>query len=387
MASKGLETLATKRREADNPLPTEADRQNAAQPGRGRRANAPSEIPWAGRLDILWRIYRSIAEDRILLTAAGVAFYVLLALVPTLTAIVSIYGLFNNPAGVIDQVQMLAGIVPSGVLDIIRDQLVRITGQSNNTLGLALIFSLVLALWSASAGVKAMFEALNIAYGEVEKRSFLHFNGLALLFTLGAALAACLVVAVLLLLPAAVRFLPGGIGVEWTVRIASYLVLLLVVLVGLAALYRWGPSRQLAKWRWITPGVFLTVPMFAAVSGVFSWYVANFTDDNATYGSLGATIGLMTWLWITATLIIVGAEINSEIEHQTARDSTTGPSEPLGQRGAHVADSVGRVWPPARDKVEQTLPADDRPKRLSWATLAFALPAALVLQAANRRRK
>jgi membrane protein len=379
--------LATKQGEADNLLPTAADIQNAAQPGRGRRADAPTDIPWPGRLDILWRLYRSIAQDRILLTAAGVAFYVLLALVPTLTAIVSIYGLFNNPSGVIDQVQMLAGIVPSGVLDIIRDQLVRLTRQSNNTLGLALIFSLTLALWSASAGVKAMFEALNIAYGEEEKRSFLHFNGLALLFTLVGALGACLVVAVLLILPAVMQRLPGGVGVEWAVRVASYGVLLLVILAGLAALYRWGPSRQLAKWRWVTPGVILTVPLFGVVSGLFSWYVANFSDDNATYGSLGATIGLMTWLWITATLIIVGAEVNSEIEHQTARDSTTGPSEPLGQRGAHVADSVGRVWPPARDKVEHTLPVDERPKRLSWATLAVAVPAALVLYAANRRRK
>ena len=386
MALSGRATLTAKRGEADEPLPTASDMQNAVQPGRGRRATAPAGIPWPGRLDILWRLYRSIAEDRIMLTAAGVAFYVLLALVPTLTAIVSIYGLFNNPSGVIDQVQMLAGIVPSGVLEIIRDQLVRLTGQSNDTLGLALIFSLTLALWSASAGVKAMFEALNIAYGEEEKRSFLHFNGLAMLFTLGGALAACLVAGVLLVLPAVMRFLPGGVGIEWTVRLASYAVLLLVVLAGLAALYRWGPSRQVAKWRWITPGVFVTVPLFGVVSAVFSWYVANFSDNNATYGSLGATIGLMTWLWITVTLVIVGAEVNSEIEHQTARDSTTGPSEPLGQRGAHVADSVGRVWPPARDKVEHPLPQEQRPRRLSWATLAFAVPAALALHLANRRR-
>ena len=379
--------MVVKRGEAEDLLPTEADRQNAAQRGRGRQATAPVEIPGPGRLDIMWRLYRSIAQDRILLTAAGVAFYVLLALVPTLTAIVSIYGLFNNPSGVIDQVQMLVGIVPSGVLEIIRDQLVRLSAQSNNTLGLALIFSLVLALWSSSAGVKAMFEALNIAYGEEEKRSFLHLNGLALLFTFAAALAACLVAAVLLVLPNAMLFLPGGVGVEWAVRVASYCVLLLVVLAGLAALYRWGPSRQLAKWRWVTPGVILTVPLFGVVSGLFSWYVANFSDDNATYGSLGATIGLMTWLWITATLIIVGAEVNSEIEHQTALDSTTGPSEPLGQRGAYVADSVGRVWPPARSKVERPLPDDGPPKRVSWAVLAFAIPAVMALHMANRRRK
>ncbi|MBE0579172.1 YihY/virulence factor BrkB family protein [Devosia sp.] len=378
----------TERSGADHTLPTEADRQNARQVGRGRRATDPTDIPGPGRLDILWRLYRSIAEDRIMLTAAGVAFYVLLALVPALTAVVSIYGLFNNPSGVIDQVEMLRGIVPPGVLETIRDQLVRLTRQSNNTLGLALVFSLVLALWSASAGVKAMFEALNIAYGEEEKRSFLHLNAMALLFTLGGAVAACLVVGVLLLLPAVIMRLPGGEGLEWAVRVASYGILMLVVLAVLAALYRWGPSRQAAKWRWITPGVILTVALFGAVSAVFSWYVANFTDNNATYGSLGATIGLMTWLWITMTLVIIGAEVNSEIEHQTARDSTTGPEEPLGQRGAQVADSVGSAWPRARKKLERPLPQDEpRPKRLSWTIIAFAAPAALALHLATRRRK
>ena len=357
------------------------------QTGRGRRATAPTEIPGPGRLDVLWRLYRSVGEDRILLTAAGVAFYVLLALVPTLTAIVSIYGLFNNPSGVLDQVELLVGIVPPGALEIIRDQLVRLTGQSNNTLGLTLIFSLVLALWSASAGSRAMFEALNIAYGEEEKRSFIHLNALSLAFTLGGAVAACLVVAVLVVLPAVLALLPGEGGIGWIVRGASYGVLLFVVLAVLAALYRWGPSREAAKWRWISPGVILTVPLFGVVSGLFSWYVANFTDNNATYGSLGATIGLMTWLWITMTLVIVGAEVNSEIEHQTAQDSTTGPEEPLGQRGAHMADSVGRVWPPARGKVERPLPQETRPKPLSWATLAFAVPAALVLHLVTRRRR
>ena len=378
--------------DAEDTPPTDTDRQNARQPGRGRRATTPSEIPGPGRLDVLWRLYRSVSEDRILLTAAGVAFFVLLALVPTLTAIVSIYGLFNNPSGVVDQVEMLRGIVPPGVLEIIRDQLLRLTGQSNDTLGLALIFSLGLALWSSSAGVKAMFEALNIAYGEEEKRSFIQLNGLALLFTLGGAVAACLVVAVLVVLPAAMSLLPGGAGVEWTVRVASYCVLLLVVLAVLAALYRWGPSREAAKWRWITPGVILTVPLFGAVSVAFSWYVTNFTDNNATYGSLGTTIGMMSWLWITMTLVIIGAEVNSEMEHQTARDTTTGPEAPLGERGARMADSVGRVWPPAREEVETPLPDDSsdpggRPRRLSWGLLAFVAPAALVLHLATRRRQ
>jgi membrane protein len=359
------------------------DRQNAAQPNRGRHATDPTQIPGPGRLDIVWRLYRAIMEDRILLVAAGVTFYMLLALVPSLTAVVSIYGLFNDPASVVAQVDLLTGIAPPSVLQVLRDQLTRLTTESNNTLGITLIFSLAVALWSASAGVKALFEAMNIAYGEEERRSFIRLNAMGLLFTFGMAVSAVIVLAVIIALPAIIGFLPLGEGLQWAVRIAGYIIMLAVLLLALATLYRWGPSRELAKWRWITPGVILIVPLFGLVSVVFSWYVSNFTDDNAAYGSLGATIGLMTWLWITVTLVIIGAELNSEIEHQTARDTTTGPEEPLGERGAHMADSVGRAWPPDRHKLEKPI----RPprKRISWATMAFALPAALALGALRRR--
>jgi membrane protein len=324
----------------------------AAQVGRGRDADAPTQIPLPGWKDVLWRVYKSVADDRILLTAAGVTFYILLALVPTLSVFVSIYGLFNHQVDVIDHVELLTGIVPHGVLEVIREQLIRLTVQSNDTLGLALLFSLAIALWSASAGVKAMIEAMNIAYHEHERRSFLVLNAVALLFTLGGAVAGLLVIAVVLVMPAIIGLLPGGSGLEWTIRVAAYVAMLVVVLGGLAALYRWGPSRQGAKWRWITPGALLSVLALGAGSVVFSWYVANFTDNNATYGSLGAVIGLMSWVWLSVTLVIVGAELNSEIEHQTARDSTTGPELPLGERGAEMADTVGRVWPPDRKKVE-----------------------------------
>lgn len=363
---------------------THTDKANAAQVGRGRDAEAPTEIPLPGWKDVLWRLYRAIAEDRILLTAAGATFYILLSLVPTLTAFVSIYGLFNNRADVINHVELLVGIVPPGVLEVIREQLTRLTAESNDTLGLALLFSLAIALWSASAGIKAMFEAMNVAYHESERRNFFVLNGTALMFTLGGALSALLVVAVVLIMPQVVAFLPGGKGLEWTVRVAAYAAMLLVLSGGLAALYRWGPSREDAKWRWITPGALLSVVALGVTSIFFSWYVANFTDDNATYGSLGAVIGLMTWLWISVTLVIIGAELNSEIEHQTARDSTTGPELPLGARGAHMADTVGRVWPLARERVEMAVDAPAAGKRFSISALAFALPAAVALHLVSR---
>ena len=368
-------------------MTTQADHRYAAQPGRGRSALAPGDIPAPGWKDILWRLYKSITEDRILLTAAGASFYILLALVPTLTAFVSIYGLFNDPTTVLNHVELLAGIVPPGALEMIRDQLTRLTRTSNDTLGLTLIVSLAIALWSASAGVKAMFEAMNVAYEEEERRSFLVFNGVALLFTLAGAVAAALAAGVMLVMPAVIGALPWGEGLEWTVRVVAYGAMLIVLWLGIAALYRWGPSREEAKWRWVTPGAVLAVLALGAASVTFSWYVVNFANYNATYGSLGAMIGLMTWLWISVTLVIVGAELNSEIEHQTARDSTTGPEEPLGERGAHMADTVGRVWPPDREEAETVPERRRQRKRFSPGALAFAIPAAVVVLMAQRRSR
>ncbi|MCP8883869.1 YihY/virulence factor BrkB family protein [Devosia sp. XJ19-1] len=350
--------------------------------GRGRQADEPKEIPRTGWKDIAGRLARAIGQNHILLTAAGVSFYLLLSLVPTLTAFVSIYGLFNDRASVLDQVELLRGIVPPGALSVVTEQLTRLTSESNDTLGWTLIVSLGIALWSASAGVKALFEAMNVAYREQERRNFFHIIALSLLFTLGGAVAAVLIVSVVLVMPLIVSLLPMGAGLEWTVRIASYLAMLLLLSLMIAALYRWGPSRQQAKWRWITPGVVLAVVALGAGSVGFSWYVANFSDDNAAYGSLGAVIGLMTWLWISATVIIVGAMANAEIEHQTAQDSTTGAWEPLGQRGAYVADHVGAPWPG-----EDVSPkAHRRRNKVSLGGLVFAIPAAMVMLAVERQR-
>ncbi|MDB5623171.1 MAG: YihY/virulence factor BrkB family protein [Devosia sp.] len=357
----------------------------AGQRGRGRDADAPTEIPAAGWKDILYRLFRSINNDRILLTSAGVTFYLLLALVPTLTSVVAIYGLFNNRVDVANQVDLLVGLVPPGGLEIIREQLMRLTSESERTLSVTLFISIAIALWSASAGVKAMFEAMNIAYHEQERRSFFKLNGVALLFTLGGAVAAMMVVATVVILPAIIALLPSTGGFEWVVRVASYVVMLLVVSVSIAGLYRWGPSREEAKWRWITPGAAFAVLLLGAASIAFSWYVTNFSDYNASYGSLGALIALLTWLWISVTLVILGAELNSEVEHQTARDSTTGPEMPLGQRGAHMADHVGRVWPWDRKKLEK-VPEPQRERRpLDWHALALSAPAAWLMGLARKR--
>jgi membrane protein len=357
------------------------------QKGRGREAGAPVAIPPKGWKDVLWRLYRSIAEDRILLTAAGVTFYLVLAMVPTLTAVVALYGLFNDRASIVSQLALLDGLLPAAALGLIEDQLMRLAARPAQSLGITLIISLAIALWSASAGVKAMFEAMNVAYGEHEKRNFFMLNGVGLAFTLAGALAALLVAATVVVMPAVLGVLTMGNSAEWLVRIAAYLVLLLILSLALAALYRWGPSREAAKWRWITPGAALAVVLLGATSVVFSWYVTNVSDYEAAYGSLGAMIALLTWMWISVTIIIVGAELNSEIEHQTARDTTTGPDLPMGERGAHMADHVGRVWPPARKRLEPDPRPERHRERISWGAMAFALPAALVMHGLERRKK
>ncbi|MHA6299762.1 YihY/virulence factor BrkB family protein [Devosia sp. CAU 1758] len=362
---------------------SDSDPKYAAQPGRGRQADTPNHIPLAGWKDIGWRVFRAIGEDRVLFTSAGATFYILLALVPTLNAFVSIYGLFNDPSSVVGQVNLLVGIIPPGALEIVRDQLTRLSAQSSDSLGLSLLLSIVLALWSSSAGVKAMFQAMNIAYHEDERRSFIAFNGIALLFALAGALSALLVITVVLILPFIVSYLPWSEGLGWTARAGAYVAMALILSFGIAALYRWGPSREQAKWRWITPGSLLAVLMLAAGSVIFSWYVSNFSDDSATYGSLGAVIGLMIWLWVSTTIVILGAELNSEVEHQTARDTTTGDPVPLGERGAHMADAVGRVWPPERETVE--VPKIRNRKKFSLAALGMVLPALLVSRFARAK--
>lgn len=276
-----------------------------------------------------------------MLIAAGVTYYLLLALVPGLTAVVSIYGLFTDPSSVADQVDTLTGIVPAGGLDIIREQLVRLTVEGGATLGVTFIVSLAIALWSSSAGIRALFDAMNIAYGETEKRSFVQLTLLVLLFTLGAVVIGIVLITVVVVLPALLALVWLGSGREWMIRLASYGVLLVVLGFALACIYRYGPSREHAKWRWVTPGAGLSVALIVIVSVLFSWYSANFANYNATYGSLGALIGFLTWVWLSVTIVIVGAELDAEIEHQTAKDSTTGAERPLGKRGAVMADTVG----------------------------------------------
>ena len=321
--------------------PQVVQHRRAHEPGRGRRAEAPWQIPWRGWKDILWRTYQQIGEDRLLAVAAGVVFYGLLALFPALTAIVSLYGLFANAATINDHLTMAAGILPGGAIDIIREQVVRLASKGDAKLGFGFILGLGIALWSANAGMKAIIDALNVVYEEKEKRGFIKLNLICLAFTMAAIAALLLALGAVVVLPLLLAWLGFATVTASLVQYARWPVLLVLVIVGLALIYRFGPSRRKARWQWLSVGSVFAAVAWLGSSALLSWYLGSFAHYDATYGPLGAAIGMMMWMWISSIVILFGAQLNSEIEHQTARDSTVEHHKPLGARGAVMADTVG----------------------------------------------
>jgi membrane protein len=313
----------------------------ASEPGRGRQADTPTEIPAKGWKDILWRTYEEFGADRIMSIAGGVTYYALLALFPAIAALVSLYGLFADPATIRDHLITLSNILPSGAIEIIGEQVSRIASKGEGTLGLSFVIGLGVSLWSANAGMKAFLDALNIVYDEDEKRGFIALNLRSLAFTLGAVVFILISLAGIVVVPVVLAFVGLASSTEWLLAIARWPILLAGITLGLAVVYRYGPSRDQAKWKWVTSGSIVAAVLWLAVSMLFSWYAANFGSYNETYGSLGAVIGFMTWIWISSVVMLLGAEINAEMEHQTAKDTTTGPDRPMGARGATMADNLG----------------------------------------------
>jgi membrane protein len=299
-----------------------------SQHGQGRFASNPLRIPWAGWKDILWRTYVRTGEDRLLASAAGVVFFGLLAVFPAITALVSSYGLFADPSTIGANLQSLALLLPEGSFQIVQDQIARVLDKGNTALGATFLFGLALAIWSANAGVKAVIDALNAVYEEREKRGFLRLNLLSLAFTSGGIAALLLMVSAVVALPLALNHIglpPEGRSI---VSLARWPLLFLGLQVALAVLYRFGPSRRAARWEWLGVGTVAAALLWIAGSSLLSWYLSNFSNYNATYGSLGAAIGLMMWMWMSAIIVLCGAELNSEIERQTATDI------PVGRHGA-----------------------------------------------------
>jgi membrane protein len=321
--------------------PYDLELRRAHERGRGRHATHPLQIPWRGWYDILWRTYREMNSDRLLSIAGGVSFFVLLAIFPAVTALVSAYGLFFNTSTITDNLSLLNDVVPDNVLSIVHEQASRIASNSGRALSIGFVVGIVVSLWSAMSGVKAIIDALNVIYEQKEGRNVLKLNVVALVFTLAGFAAFLLAIAAIVILPLILSPIGLGSMTETLTRIARWPVLLVVLLIGLAVLYRYGPDRRAARWQWVSVGSVFAAVTWIAASFLFSWYLVSFANYNATYGSLGAVVGLMIWLWISTILVLLGAELNAEIEHQTARDSTVGDEKPLGVRGAVMADTVG----------------------------------------------
>ena len=309
---------------------------------RGRQADTPSEIPASGWKDIGFRVFHDVSENRLVTVAAGVTFYVLLAIFPATAALVACYGLFADVAEINRHLDSLHGLLPGGAVDIVGDQVKRIASTSDGTLGVTALTGILLSLWSANGGMKSVFDALNIVYEEREKRGFVRLTLVSLAFTAGALVFILLALGAIVVLP--VLFDTVGLSLNaWYVALLRWPALLVAVLLALSVLYRYGPSRDAPRWRWVTWGSALAAILWLGGSALFSWYVGSFGSYNKTYGSLGAVIGFMTWIWLSTIVVLIGAEVNAEMEHQTARDTTRGRPEPLGRRDARMADTVGEA--------------------------------------------
>lgn len=308
----------------------------------GRLANTPASIPWRGWKQVLRRTLSEMISDRMSLAAAGCAFWATLALFPAISTLISVYGLAFDPATVEPQLQVLARLLPPAAFSLIGARVHQLVSKPPGALTFSLVLSFLVALYSATTGTKSILAALNLAYEETESRSILRYQLTALGMTLCAVLAAVVGITVLVVLPLALNFLelPGNQKV--LAQLASLGVLLVFVVLALSLLYRFGPSRERAAWRWVTPGSVVATLMWLLASAAFSYYVGNWASYDATYGPLGAVAGVMMWFWVTVYAVLLGAELNSELELQTARDSTDGPPRPPGQRGAYVADHVAQ---------------------------------------------
>ena len=308
----------------------------------GRMANHPASIPWAGWKQVLRRTVNEVITDRVSLSAAGCAFYATLALFPAISMLVSIYGLVFDPATVEPQLATLRDLLPPSAFELISNRVHQLVSKPGGALTFSLVISTVLALWSSATGTKAILGALNLAYEERERRNFIRYQLTAFGITLGGIVAAVIGLSALVLLPVITKFLYLSAYAAWLTRVASLLALMAFVPLALSLLYRFGPSRRHASWRWITPGSAIATVIWVLASVLFSAYVEHVASYDATYGPLGAVIGIMMWFYVTAFVVLFGAELNAELELQTICDSTEGGPRPIGARGAYVADHVAR---------------------------------------------
>lgn len=306
----------------------------------GRDASNPLAIPVRGWKQVLIRTKNQIESDHVTIVAAGVAFFSFLAIFPALAALVSLYGLWADPATVELHFAKLASVIPGEARAILTESLKSFSASSDQTLGWGAALSLILALWSAKKGTSGLIEGIGIAYNEKDQRGFIKRTLISLVFTLGAVVAVIISIPLVVLLPAALDKLGLSPLAQLSVHLLRWVVLTCLVLAGLAVLYRFAPDRKHAKWSWVSAGSILASILWLAASGAFSFYASNFGSYDKTYGSIAAVIILMMWLFLSATIVLIGAELNGQLEFQTKRDTTVGAPKPMGSREAYYADHL-----------------------------------------------
>ncbi|HET9872930.1 MAG TPA: YihY/virulence factor BrkB family protein [Propionibacteriaceae bacterium] len=306
----------------------------------GEDADRPQEIPAKGWVQVFKRGWKEAKIDQVPLLAAGVAFFSFLSLFPALIALVMLYGLFADPAQVSEQLSSMTQNMPSDARSLLETQVQSLTATPQQSLGIGLVISLLIAFWSASGGVGQLITAVNTTYDEEETRGFVKRKALALGLTVAAILFMVVMITLVAVAPPLLdNLLPAG-PVRWLVEVLRWVLLVVVVAVALAVLYRVAPARDAPKMRWVSVGAVVATVLWVIASIGFTIYVSNFGSYAKTYGALAGVVVLLLWLWITCYAVLLGAEINAESEEQTVSDTTKGPAEPLGQRGAVKADST-----------------------------------------------
>jgi membrane protein len=315
----------------------------------GISAEKPTDIPLPGWKQIVTRAWAENKADNMPIIAGGVAFFGFLSIFPALIAAISIYGLVASRQTVAEQIDEISAQLPESASELIAGQLRNIVENSDGALTLSLAVAILLALWTASGGVNNMVQAINIAYDEVETRGFVKLRALSLGLTLAAIVFVLVTITLVAVVPAVLEELPLGVVGAILAQVVRWVLLLGVMAGSLAVLYRVAPDRDAPRLRWVSLGSVVVTVIWALVSLGFSFYVDNFGSYNETYGAITGVIVLMLWLYLTCYLVLLGAEINAEAEHQTARDTTEGHPQPMGERGATVADTLPDPPEPTRE--------------------------------------
>ncbi|AJE49077.1 membrane protein [Celeribacter indicus] len=302
-------------------------------------ASRPLELGWSGWKAALLRVKDALRQDRVGLVAAGVAFFGLLALFPAITAVIALGGLLFEPSEITEPIRSISAAMPERAAQIILDQATAVAGTRDGGLGLAAILGLAIALYSASKGVANLIEGINVAYNQSETRGFIRLKALTLGLTLLLIVGVVVAIAAIVVLPGLLAILDLGPVTEMVITVVRWAFLLVLAVLSIAAMYRFGADREPAQWRWVLPGALLSCLLWIGSSLLFALYAENFGSYQESFGTLAGVIILMIWLWISAYVVLLGAELNGELEAQTYIDTTTGRPLPRGARGAVKADA------------------------------------------------